>query len=222
MKSRTALGLVVAVFAVAAVALTGCGGGDSEQAQQAFEQTGGSTTMPEGHPDISGSMGAGAQVPNSIAGIAWSVPENWMQGEERRMRAATYMIAPADGDSESAECGVFYFGPNQGGGIQANIDRWIAQFDQPDGGDPKAAAKTHETEVAGMPCHFVETTGTYTGAMGPMAGQMEPKEGFKLMAAIVEGPEGAVFFKLTGPEKTVESARAEFDSMVKSVMKTQG
>ena len=37
------------------------------------------------------------------------------------------------------------------------------------------------------------------------------------LGAIVEGPEGLVFFKLTGPAATVRSASAEFDAMLHSL-----
>ena len=51
--------------------------------------------------------------------------------------------------------------------------------------------------------------------MGPKTS----KAGYKLLGAIVEGPEGAIFFKLTGPSKTVEAARGEFAKMVKAIKK---
>ncbi|HEX4621213.1 MAG TPA: hypothetical protein VH208_06570 [Myxococcaceae bacterium] len=59
--------------------------------------------------------------------------------------------------------------------------------------------------------------GTYTGAGGPMAQMPVKKPGFKLLGAIVDGPQGPVFFKLTGLVKTVDGARADFDKMLKSI-----
>jgi len=38
-----------------------------------------------------------------------------------------------------------------------------------------------------------------------------------LLGAIVEGPHGSVFFKLTGPAKTIEAVSAEFDAMIHSL-----
>ena len=46
-----------------------------------------------------------------------------------------------------------------------------------------------------------------------------PKPGFKLLGAIVEAPGGNVFFKLTGPAKTVEAARADLMKMLKALTK---
>jgi hypothetical protein len=46
-----------------------------------------------------------------------------------------------------------------------------------------------------------------------------PKPGYRLIGAIVEAPEGMVFFKLTGPAKTVQAAKPAFDKMLQSISK---
>ena len=51
--------------------------------------------------------------------------------------------------------------------------------------------------------------------MGPSA----PKPGYRLLGAIVEGPQGPHFFKLTGPERTVASAEKGFRKLLESVKK---
>ena len=38
-----------------------------------------------------------------------------------------------------------------------------------------------------------------------------------MLAAVVEGKQANVFFKLTGPKKTVLAAEAEFQAMLKSI-----
>src|SRR5688572_23091877 len=63
----------------------------------------------------------------SAAGIRWTAPAGWRVGAPRPMRAATYSIPPVADDQGIAECVVNYFGPGQGGGVDANIDRWKAQ-----------------------------------------------------------------------------------------------
>jgi hypothetical protein len=52
-----------------------------------------------------------------------------------------------------------------------------------------------------------------------MMQSMGKKPGYKLYGAIVEAPEGTVFFKMTGPGKSVEAAEAEFDAMIGSLSK---
>ena len=150
---------------------------------------------------------------DSAGGISWTSPATWKADAPRPMRAATYLIAPAKGDTDSAECAVFFFGEGQGGGIDANVDRWVGQFET-----TKAPVRKKE-KLAGFEVTTIEVDGTYASAMGGPMGPKTPKPGFKLLGAIVEGPKGNVFFKLTGPAKTVEGSRAEFLKLLKSATK---
>jgi hypothetical protein len=127
------------------------------------------------------------------------------------MRTATYMIPAAAGDSEEAECAVFM---NIGGGVQANIDRWVGQFEKTDG----APAQKLEA-INGLSVTTVDVSGTFKGG-GQMMGQSNgPKSSYRLLGAIAEAPGGEVFFKLTGPAKTVAAAQGEFQAMLKSLKK---
>jgi hypothetical protein len=108
---------------------------------------------------------------------------------------------------------VFYFGPNEGGGVQANIDRWIGQMKQPDGTSSATKAKTQELDGS-VPITLVDLTGIYLSSSGPMMQVSAEKPGFRMMGAIVQGPQGAVFFKFTGPEKTVGANAPKFLAMV--------
>jgi hypothetical protein len=129
------------------------------------------------------------------------------------MRVATYMIQPAEGDTEGAECAVFFFGNGQGGDLQSNINRWVGQFENP--GKPDQAKR----EVNGLSVTTVSVMGTYLAPGGPMMQSQGKKANFRLLGAIVEAPEGMVFFKMTGPEKTIASAEKKFDELVGSVTK---
>ncbi len=153
------------------------------------------------------------ELKGSVAGVTWGVPKRWAAAAERPMRVATYTIPAAEGDTEGAECGVFYFGPDQGGLVDANIDRWVGQFEPTDG--PHKSTK----EVHGMKVTIVQIGGAYLNPSGPMMQSMGKKEGFRLLGAIVDGPQGSVFFKLTGPAKGIAAAEAEFDTLVGSLAK---
>ncbi len=133
------------------------------------------------------------------------------------MRVATYRIPPASGDKEAGECGVFFFGTGQGGGVEANVKRWVDQFQQPDG-KPVGVPKTAKQQVNGLKVTTVDVSGTYMGAGGPM-GPPVNKPGYRLLGAIVEAPKGGVFFKFTGPARTVAAAEKEFQALLKSLGK---
>lgn len=144
-------------------------------------------------------------------GLAWTVPKRWATLGDRPMRVATYSAPAAGGDAEAAECAVFYFGPSEGGGVEDNIARWIDQFEN--ARSPRRATRT----VNGFKVHRVQVSGDYLAPSGPMMQSTGTKKGYMLIGAIVEGPAGGVFFKLTGPENTVNAASSEFDAMVESI-----
>lgn len=130
------------------------------------------------------------------------------------MRAATYTVPAAPGDSEGGECGVYYFGPGEGGTVEANIQRWIGQFE---GGQRNA--KTAKRTIHGLTVDTVDVSGTYTGMGGPMTSSHPEKPGYRLLGAIVQAPQGSVFFKFTGPAKTVAANQAKFQAMLNSLGK---
>ncbi len=156
---------------------------------------------------------AGAAVEGTAAGVKWIAPASWKPQAARQMRVATYDIPAAPG-SEPGECGVFYFGEGQGGGVEENFSRWVKQFE--DGGPPKKAEKT----VHGLRVHTIDVSGTYLASGGPMMHSQGKKQpGFRLLGAIVEAPQGLVFFKCTGPSATIGKAQAEFDALLASLAK---
>ena len=150
--------------------------------------------------------------------IKWTVPPSWAsQGERSSMRLATYQIRPAPGDQESGECGVYYFGQGQGGSVEANVDRWVGQFQQADGKSSKDAAKVEKRTIHDLKVTTVDVSGPYSGMGGPRAPEGPPKQGYRLLGAIVEGPQGSVFFKFTGPAKTVGENQSNFERMISSL-----
>ncbi|HTR96713.1 MAG TPA: hypothetical protein VMH61_02330 [Candidatus Acidoferrales bacterium] len=175
-------------------------------------------TMPESAPDAPPSTpsGPGGQVTpeppgDASPGLVWKVPANWSAQGERPMRLATYGIPAAAGDGEGAECAVFYFGPGQGGSVQDNIDRWVGQFDHP---STPARSALH---VGGLVVDRVSVTGGYLAPSGPMMQSSGTKADYALLGAIAEGPNGLVFFKLTGPVRTVKASARQFDDLLRSL-----
>lgn len=151
----------------------------------------------------------------SAAGVRWTAPAGWKAEAARPMRAATYSIPLAPGDEGIAECVVNYFGPGQGGGVEANIERWRGQVLGADG--KPAAAKIDKRSARTIPITTIDASGMYTGMGGPMSGGSKPVAGYRLIGAIVEGPGGSVFFKLTGPAKTIAAQQKQFEQLLASI-----
>jgi hypothetical protein len=131
-----------------------------------------------------------------VAGIEFNSPESWESAKpSSNMRAAQFSASSPSG--KKAEVVFYYFGSGNTGGIQANVDRWMKQFENP-------LAKEVETITVG------KTKVTYASAHGTFLsgrpfGPKTPNPGYGLLAAIIEGKEGAVFIKITGPKDAVEA-----------------
>ncbi len=190
------------------VVLSACGNGESD-------------TGSSGGPS-SESTNAGASTGVEVAGLRFVPAPQWQDLGASAMRKAQYRQAPVSGDTEPAELYVFHFGPDQGGSIEANIQRWLGQMSLPGGADPTGTADRSQFQVDGMPVHALSVAGTFAMPVGaPMARQTEPREGYRLIAAIVEGPEGPVFFKLTGPDATATAMGKQLDTLVRGVRKAR-
>lgn len=190
------------IFALSALAALACA------CEKTPEPT---TSQPASASATTTASAAATAKPHAGPGeIAWDVPAKWKElPNPNAMRLATYQIPRAEGDPEDAEVSVM----RVGGSVEANIGRWKGQFDpmKPE------SSRRFERDVAGLKVTIYEVAGSYTGMV--MRGQVnKPKEGWAMVAAIVEGSGGDPwFFKLTGPEKTVAAARADFESLTNSL-----
>ena len=219
-RTRETRILLIPLLAIIALSF-GCGSPADDGAIAEPADSTGSGELPVGHPPVDSPPPSAGIVPppagsgTGEAGISWSTPEGWVAETPRSaMRRAQYRVAGAGGD---AECVVFYFGPGQGGGALANVERWADQFAQPDGGSSRDVMKTEQTEIADMPVLLTEVTGTYSGGMAMMGGPAQQLTGYALLGAVVEGPDANWFFKLTGPEETVFAQRDAFRRMIESI-----
>jgi hypothetical protein len=153
------------------------------------------------------------------AGITFDRPASWViEIPSSQMRLAQMRLP---GDAGNAELTVFCFGTGQGGPIQANIDRWVGQFENADSPGMSVESSTETVERDGLTVHTVTARGTYTPLMGPMMRGEEPFPGYALHGVIVEGgPEGTVFVKVTGPEATIEENRGGLEALARSARLT--
>lgn len=156
-------------------------------------------------PPSTAQPAATATAPSGPEDIEWTAPSAWQSvPNPSTMRKATYKIPKAAGDSEDAELSVSV----AAGGVDANVKRWADQF-----GDD--APKVEQRNPNGLKVTVVEIKGTYAAAP-MMGGPATPQPGYMLLGAVVDGGERQHFFKMTGPEKTVSAARADFDAFVSS------
>lgn len=142
--------------------------------------------------------------------IQFAIPANWQQQQpSNQMRMAQATIPGAGGPGDFV---VFFFGPGGGGGVEANIQRWIEQMTPAPGSNPQP-----ETfEANGFRVTWIDVAGTLLPSnMGTGPATEQPDS--RLYGAVVEGPGGPWFFKVTGPEATLAAERENFLQMLRSV-----
>ncbi len=135
-----------------------------------------------------------------LGGLKLNLPKSWKQSDATLpMRLATFEIPAAEGDKESGEFVVSTF-PGGGGGVDANLGRWIGQFD----------AEGREADIlqgkAGKNEYFIANiSGTYQKSIGPpVLGKKKAEPGYRMVSVILNVDGGPVYFlKLTGPDATV-------------------
>jgi hypothetical protein len=149
--------------------------------------------------------------------VTFNAPDGWVvEKTTSNMRVAQYKLPKSVGDAEDGSLVLYYFGQGQGGGTQANIDRWISQIHQADGSDSKDKAKSESLTVNGLKVTMVDVSGTYSAEMLPGSGDFTRKPNYRLRAAVIETPKGSYFVKLTGPEKTISHWDQAFQDYISS------
>jgi hypothetical protein len=149
-----------------------------------------------------------------VSELTFTRPASWEWMEiTSEMRKAQLKVVDAK-TKASAEVVFFHFGPGNGGGTQANVDRWFRQFEEP---KEKMGAKTEEVTIGKHKVTFVEAGGTYRSGMP--GGPQTPMPDYALLAAIIEADGGSVFVKLTGPKDLAKASTPDFKKMVESALK---
>ena len=150
----------------------------------------------------------------TAGGISFKEPNGWQtQKPSSSMRKAQFAIKGKDG--KSAEVVFFYFGPGAAGGVNANVQRWLGQFKEP---ADQLKAKIANESINGTKVTYVTAVGTFMKGP-PFGGNKVPVPNSGLLGAIVEGKQGAVFIKATGPKAIVKSTEKDLKAMVSKALK---
>ena len=163
---------------------------------------------------IAFSVSINAQTEKFLAGgISFEGPKGWQsQKPSSSMRKAQFVIKDKNG---TAEVVFFHFGPGAAGGVKANVDRWLGQFKEP---IDQVKAKISDEKVNGIKVTYVTAEGTFMKG-SPFGGKKVAAPNSGLLAAIIEGKQGAVFIKATGPKVITYSAKKTMKQMVEKALK---
>ena len=143
----------------------------------------------------------------TVGEFTFALAKPWTQGQNTGMMTKAILNYPVEGGAP-LEAKFYDFG-SQSGGVDANVNRWISQF------DGKPEVKKEEIELGGTKVVLVTATGTYLDG-GPMSPTKTPRPDYALLGAIVVGKDSSVFIKLTGPKAATTAAQASFKALATS------
>lgn len=135
-----------------------------------------------------------------VEDLVLKIPADWkQQPPANRLRLAQFDIPKAEGDEQPTEMVVSFFG-GTGGGVDANIERWISQFTN----SGRKATVTQGKSKLG-PYYLVNIAGTYKMPIGPpIQGRTQEMPNSRMLGIILEREaQGNYFLKMAGPDKTV-------------------
>jgi hypothetical protein len=163
-------------------------------------------------------IGLGADGPTQTidaGGLTFQAPAAWKSSPpSSQMRRAELKVAPVEGDKEPAELVVFAF-PGGAGSVEANVKRWQSQFKDADGNSPPIDSKVIKGK--NVEVTRVEIAGHYYPSQFPGRPREPDRPNYRLLGAIVQAGGTGYFLKMTGPDKTMQAVRPEFDQLVASI-----
>ncbi|MBI4661250.1 MAG: hypothetical protein HY735_20700 [Verrucomicrobia bacterium] len=140
----------------------------------------------------------------------FSRPEKWeWVAVTSAMRKAQLKVAD---EKTKGAAEVVFFSGNMGG-VQANVQRWFSQFQEP---REKINPKTEEVTVGKHKVTYASAQGTYVGMPG---GPQPPQKDHALLGAIITSPQGDVYVRMTGPSDLVKRSTADFKKLVEEALK---
>lgn len=152
--------------------------------------------------------------PQATGQLTFKAPDAWKpRPAASTMRVAEFILPKAEGDPEDGDVVVYYFG-GQGGNVDANINRWLGQMQQPDGKPTTSVAKRTTRTVNGLELSLLDVPGTYVAEVRPGSTEHFNKPGFRMVAVVVPTARGPYFIKMLGPDKTVQRWSASFDDFL--------
>jgi len=160
--------------------------------------------------------GAG-QSPNAAGSITFTTPQGWQtRAAASSMRVAEFVLPGPAGSGQDAELVVYFFG-GSGGSVDANIQRWLGQMQQPDGRASADVAVRDVRTINGLKVSTLDLSGTYVAEVRPGATERHNSPDYRMRTAVIEAPKGPYYVKLVGPSKTVATWNESFNEFLRSI-----
>ena len=167
-------------------------------------------------PDATAQIGNAKSNVVSLADgkIMMRAPTRWVK-KKPRVRIVEYEFALPKSEGDKRDGRLTMMGA--GGSVQANIDRWISQFSQPDVKKTENGEVTKKMKISGQSVYYIDISGTYLERRGPFAPATSRKD-YRMLGAIIKTENyGQYFCKCYGPAKTIEAHEDAFLQMLKTL-----
>jgi len=197
-------------------------GGAMPKADAGDVQNENANELPAGHPPLGGGMPKAEagnveidKAAEGSAGLKLTTPEGWQamappapsnSGFRVAGPLAVFKLDKVEGDQDDAVVRLTHFPGMRNIPVQAQLDRWFGQVSQPDGSSTKDKSKVDTWEKDGVKISVADMT----GLMPPESGTV------RMIAAIIEHPNGPHFVKAIGPVDTIEHWRESIIAYLKS------
>ncbi|MGB1888345.1 MAG: hypothetical protein ACPIG7_05100 [Akkermansiaceae bacterium] len=148
-----------------------------------------------------------AQDSLKVGNFTFKPEKSWVIG-----KTSSHMVKAAlnHGEKNGPLLKFYHFGKGQGGGVEANIQRWKRQFE-----NGEAKVTPEDKTFGNQKLTIVTMTGTYM--VGPMMARNKtatPK--YMLLGAIIPHPSGDVFLKMLGKEVDLIKTKPDFAKLIAS------
>jgi len=157
------------------------------------------------HAGIPG-MGGSGMGSGGAQTFTWETPEGWEEVQGSKSRDASWRVK---GEPQT-DCSLSKL-RGSGGGLLANVNRWLGQMGaQPI--DDKALAELPRKQLLGSDAVYLDVPGRYGG----MGGQ-EALQDARMLGFLLELPAAAIFLKFVGPASVVEANQGAFLELAASI-----
>ena len=135
------------------------------------------------------------------SGIGFNIPNNWQELPNQTMVDSKFLIPSEHGEMEMTLT-------SMGGGLEANLQRWVGQVGLEPGDEPSWST----VDVAGIESRMVDVRGSFNSTVGASRGA---KEDWRLIGIAVPLPRD-FFVKLVGPREAVVEFQDELDAFLET------
>ena len=136
----------------------------------------------------------------------FETPPGWQQIAPSQFRDPNFLI----GLNGEIECYVSVL-QGSGGGLLTNANRWRGQMGRAPYSDEEFA-RLPRAIVLGQEAVIVDFAGDFSGMGGA-----EAKPGYRLVGALIQAPNAAIFIKMTGPDAMVDGEKDNFALFAQSL-----